>query len=129
MLDKHCIFKVSGAMFAMAINYLVSTSTVCHPKQFCQLLIGKNSSEVACFCWLGDVQSVNKYVLHPFRRQSSETLSRKASKVVTKAFGESLSNSESDSEGEQISTSTKTHCSRGKEKKLHGNNQGHASHL
>ena len=92
------LFKVSGAMFAIATNYLVSTSIVCHPKKFSQLLMAENNSEAASFRKLGDVQSMKKYVLHPFTAHSSETLSRKASKAVTKAFGESPSNSKSDSD-------------------------------
>ena len=57
---------------------------------------------------------MKKYVLHPFTGHSSETLSRKASKAVTKPFGESPS--DSDSDGGQPSTSTKTHrsCAKGK---------------
>lgn len=90
-LDKEMekIFKLSGAMFAIATNYLVLTSIVRHPKQFSQLLMAENNSEAASFRQLGDVQSMKRYVLHPFTAHSSETLSRKASKAVTKAFGES----------------------------------------
>ena len=60
---------------------------------------------------------MKKYVLQPFTAHSSETLSRKASKAVTRAFGESPSSSQSDSDGGQPSTSTKSNRSRGKGKK------------
>ena len=56
-LDKGMekIFKVSERMFTMATNYLVSTSIVCHPKQFSQLQIGENNSKAASFRQLGEV--------------------------------------------------------------------------
>ena len=115
-LDKEMgkIFLLSGAMFAISTNYLVSTSIVRHPKEFSKLLISKNNHPAASFRQLGSVQSMKNYVLHAFKETSSQKLSRKAAKCVTKAFGDSSSESESQSDSEP-STSTKKQRSRGKE--------------
>ena len=69
-LDKEVekVFKVSKGMFTMATNYLVATSIVRHPKQFSQLQIGENNSEVASFRQLGDVLINEKVCTTSFQR-------------------------------------------------------------
>ena len=107
-LDKEMekIFLLSGAMFAISTNYLVSTSIVRHPEEFSKLVISENNCPAASFRERGSVQAMKNYVLDAFKQSSSQKLSRKAAKSVTKAFGDSPSESESESDSEP-STSTK----------------------
>jgi hypothetical protein len=86
------IFHLSGAMFAMSTNYLIATSLVRHPKEFCKLVSGENHA-AASFRQLGSVQGMKNYVLHPFKNDgtASQNLSRKAEKSITNAFAESPS--------------------------------------
>ena len=97
-LDKQMekILLVSGAMFTTSTNYLVSNSIVRHPKEFSKLAIGKNNRPAASFRQLGSVQSMNNNVLHAFKESSSQKLSRKAAKSITKAFEDSPSESDSE---------------------------------
>ena len=59
------IFHPLGAMFAMSTNYLIATCLVRHPKEFRKLVSGQNHA-AASFRWLGNVQGMKNYILHPY---------------------------------------------------------------
>ena len=96
------IFHLSVAMFAMSTNYLIATSLVRHPKEFCKLVSGENHA-AASFRQLGRVQGMKNYVLHRFKNDAtaSQNLSRKAEKSVTNAFAESQEESGGNSDKEE----------------------------
>ena len=64
------MFLVSGAMFALLTNYLVSTTLLCHPKEFSKKVTGENNRTATSFRQLRDVQGMKNYVLHPFKTTS-----------------------------------------------------------
>ena len=110
------MFLVSGAMFAISNNYLISIALLHHLKEFSKKMTGENNRTAAWFRKLGDVQGMKNYVLHPFKDDiSTENLSRKASRSVTKAFSYSPSQSQSYDKDEPC-TSKKTRRRHGKEK-------------
>ena len=86
------MFLISGAMFAISTNYLVSSSLLRHPKEFSKMVMGDNNRSAASFRKLGNVKRMKNYVLYPFKEDIAENLPRKASRSVTRAFGHSHPN-------------------------------------
>ena len=108
------IFLLSGAMFAMSSNYLIGTSLLRHPEEYGKRVSGQ-SNVAAAFRQQPNVQSMKSFVLDPFKPDTAEGLSRKASRALTKAFLES-SDEAQDDEALQPSTSHKKRVSSGKQK-------------
>ena len=104
----------------ISTNHLVSSSLLRHPKVFSKMVMGENNRSAASFRKLGDLQRMKNYVLHPFKEDiTTENLSKKASKSVTKAFVDSPSEFESelDYKNHEPCTSKKTRRRHAKEKK------------
>lgn len=123
------MFLVSGAMFALSTNYLVSTALLRHPKEFSKKVTGENNRTAASFRKLGDVQGMKNYVLHPFKDDiTTENPSRKASRSVTKAFGDSPSQSQSESQSESQSDDKHESCTTKKTRRRHGKEKTRTRH-
>ena len=89
------MFQLSGTMFAMSVNYFISTALVRHPKEFGKIVSG-TTKPAATFREKPSVKTMKDYVLQSFNEKSASStpnLSRKASKKVTKAFIDTSSDS------------------------------------
>ena len=123
------MFLVSGAMFALSTDYLVSTTFLCHPKEFSKTVTGENTRTAASFIKLRDVQGMENYVLHPFKDDiTTENLSRKASRSVTNAFGDSPSRSQSEWQSESQSDDKDEPCTTKKTRRRHGKGKTRTRH-
>ena len=123
------MFLLSRAMFALSTNYLVSTAFLCHPKEFSKTVTGENNRTVASFRKLRDVQGMKNYVLHHFKDDiTTENLSRKASRPVTNAFGDSPSQSQSEWQSESQSDDKDEPCTTKKTRRCHGKEKTRARH-
>ena len=81
------MFEVSGTMFAISANYLITSALLDHPKEFGKTVSGQ--TKPAClFREKTTIKSMKDYVFGPFQTASSSSqhLSRKASTTVTKAL-------------------------------------------
>jgi hypothetical protein len=89
------MFQVSGAMFAMSANYIISTSLLRHPKQFAGIIDGKRPS-AASFKSSPTPAAMKDYILSSYDQTqgASESLTRAASATVAKAFEDSSSSSD-----------------------------------
>ena len=110
------MFLLSGAMFAMSANYFIGTSLLRHPEEYGKKVSGQ-TKEAAAFPQQTDVQSMKNYVLQPFKSDSTtyQSLSRKASKSITKEFMESSDEADEDEEALQPSSSQRKRIATAKE--------------
>ena len=101
------MFHGSGAMFAISANYLISSSVLHHPKEFAKIIDPK-SKQAQIFKNSGSPKDMKNYILSTFAEDHSgiSSLSRKASKTVTKAFLDSDNDSDSESTTSASSSSS-----------------------
>ena len=99
-------------MFAISANYLISSSVLHHPKEFAKIMDPK-SKQAQIFKNSGSPKDMKKYILSTFAEDHSgiSSLSRKASKTVTKAFLDSDNDSDSESTTSASSSSSSSSSS------------------
>ncbi|CAB3998909.1 Hypothetical predicted protein [Paramuricea clavata] len=101
------MFHVSGAMFAISANYLISSIILRHPKEFAKIMDPK-STQAQIFKNTGSPKDIKNYILSTFAEDHSgiSSLSRKASKTVTKALLDSDNDNDSESTTSASSSSS-----------------------
>jgi hypothetical protein len=101
------MFHGSGAMFAISANYLISSSVLHHLKEFAKIIDPK-CKQAQIFKNSGSPKDMKNYILSTFAEDHSgiSSLSRKASKTVTKAFLDSDNDSDSECTSSASSSSS-----------------------